>query len=65
MFLFKKIVAPFFFPLSCCLEILIIWLILLWFTKYKKTAKIIISAGVILLTLLSYPTLPKMLLQPL
>lgn len=65
MFLFKKIVAPFFFPLSCCLEILIIGLILLWFSKYKKAGKIIISAGVISLTLLSYPALPEMLLQPL
>jgi hypothetical protein len=36
MFLFKKIVAPFFFPLSLCLEILLFGLFLLWFTSREK-----------------------------
>jgi hypothetical protein len=35
MFLFKKIVAPLFFPVSLCLEILILGLFLL-FTLYRK-----------------------------
>ena len=43
MFLFKKIVAPFFFPLSICLEILFLGLFLLWFTRRQKTGKIIVS----------------------
>ncbi len=65
MFLFKKIVGPFFFPLSLCLEILIMGLILLWFTKKKKAGNIFVSVGVILLTLFSYEPLPNLLLRPL
>jgi uncharacterized SAM-binding protein YcdF (DUF218 family) len=65
MFLFRKIVGPFFFPLSLCLEILIIGLVLLWFTKKKRAGKIVVSSGVVLLLLFSYRPLPEMLLQPL
>jgi uncharacterized SAM-binding protein YcdF (DUF218 family) len=65
MFLFKKIVGPFFFPLSLCLEILIIGLLLLWFTKKKKAGNIFVSVGVILLMLFSYEPLPDLLLRPL
>ncbi len=65
MFLFKKTVGPFFFPLSLCLEILIVGLVLLWFTKKKKAGKIIVSSGVVLLLLLSYDPFPEMLLRPL
>ncbi len=65
MFLFKKIVGPFFFPLSLCLEIFIIGLILLWFTKKIRTGKVVILIGVILLTFLSYDVSPKLLLKPL
>jgi uncharacterized SAM-binding protein YcdF (DUF218 family) len=65
MFLFKKILGPFFLPLSLCLEILIIGLILLWFTKKKKAGKIFVSVGVALLILFSYGPLPDLLLRPL
>jgi uncharacterized SAM-binding protein YcdF (DUF218 family) len=65
MFLFKKIVGSFFFPLSLCLEMLIIGLILLWFTPKKRAGKVIVSLGVILLTLLSYGAFTHMLLKPL
>ena len=65
MFLFKKIVGPFFFPLSLCLEILVIGLILLWFIPKKRAGKVMVSLGVILLTLLGYGALTHMLLKPL
>jgi len=65
MFLFKKIVGPFFFPLSLCLEIFLIGLFVLWFTQKKKAGKIIVSAGVILLILCTYGPFPRLLLKPL
>ncbi len=65
MFLFKKIAGPFFFPLSLCLEVFIVGLILLWFTKKKRAGKIVVTAGVALIALLSYGPLPTWLLQPL
>jgi uncharacterized SAM-binding protein YcdF (DUF218 family) len=65
MFLFKKIVGPFFFPLSLCLEILIIGLILLWLTPKKRGGKVIVSLGVTLLILLSYGAFTDVLLKPL
>ena len=65
MFWFKKIVAPFFFPLSICLEILLLGLFFLWFTRRQKTGKIVISTGVVLLTVISYGVFSNMLLRPL
>jgi uncharacterized SAM-binding protein YcdF (DUF218 family) len=65
MFLFKKIVAPFFFPLSICLEILFLGLFFLWFTRRQKTGKIVVSIGVIFLAMISYSTFSNMLLRPL
>jgi uncharacterized SAM-binding protein YcdF (DUF218 family) len=65
MFLFKKIVAPFFFPLSICLEILFLGLLILWLTRKQKTGKIIVSIGVILLTLISYGAISDLFLGPL
>jgi uncharacterized SAM-binding protein YcdF (DUF218 family) len=65
MFLFKKIVGPFFFPLSLCLEIFLIGLFLLWFTRKKTAGKILVSVGVILLILSSYGPFPDLLLKPL
>jgi len=65
MFLFKKIIGPFFFPLSLCLEILIVGVVLLWLTKKLRAGKILVSIGILLLTLLSYSALPNLLLKPL
>jgi uncharacterized SAM-binding protein YcdF (DUF218 family) len=65
MFLFKKIVGPFFFPLSLCLEILIIGSFLLWFTKKRRAGKIFVSVSAALLILFSYGPLPDLLLRPL
>jgi uncharacterized SAM-binding protein YcdF (DUF218 family) len=65
MLLFKKIIGPFFFPLSLCLEIFIIGLFLLWFTRKKKAGRIFISVGVIFLILCTYGPVPRLLLKPL
>ena len=65
MFLFKKIIAPMFFPVSLCLEILLLGLIILWFTRRQNTGKVVISIGVLLLALLSFSVVSDELLQPL
>jgi len=63
--MFKKIVAPLFFPLSLCLEILIVGILLLWFTRKQKTGKILVTIGVTFLTVLSYGVASEILLRPL
>jgi len=65
MFLFKKIVAPFFFPLPICFEILLIGLLTLWFTRRQKTGKVIVSIGVFWLALISYGAVSNIFLAPL
>jgi uncharacterized SAM-binding protein YcdF (DUF218 family) len=65
MFLFKKIVTPFFLPVSVCIEVLLLGLILLWFTRLQKTGKVIVTIGLILLTGLSYGPVSEALLRPL
>ena len=65
MFIFKKLVAPLFFPIPICLEILFLGLFFLWFTRRQKTGKIVVSIGVIFLTVISYSAISNMLLRPL
>jgi uncharacterized SAM-binding protein YcdF (DUF218 family) len=65
LFLLKKIVAPFFFPVPLCLEILLLGLFFLWFTSRQKTGKIVVSVGVLLLTVFSYGAISNTLLRPL
>jgi uncharacterized SAM-binding protein YcdF (DUF218 family) len=49
MFLFKKIVSRFLFPIPLCLEVLLIGLLLLWFTRKQKAGRIVVTlAGVLL-----------------
>jgi uncharacterized SAM-binding protein YcdF (DUF218 family) len=65
VFLFKKILAPFLLPFSICLEILLLGLILLWFTSRQRTGKVVLSIGVLLLALLSFSAFSDKLLGPL
>ena len=65
MFLFKKIVAPLFSPVTLILELFLIGLVLLWFTKRQKTGKTIITFGVIVLAILSYGSFSDFLLTSL
>ncbi len=54
LFLLKKIVSPFFQPLSIVLLLLVSGLMLLWMTKKKNLGKIFITMGTIMLLLASY-----------
>lgn len=65
MYLFKKIVAPIFFPLPLCMEILLLGLFLLWFTSKQKAGKIVITVGVGLFVAFSYGIFQGILLQSL
>src|SRR3990172_2218739 len=63
MFILKKIIGQLFFPVPLCLEILIVGLLMLLLTRKQKAAKIILSVGVILFTILSYPALSNTFLR--
>jgi len=65
MFLFKKIVAQLFFPLSIIIEILIFGIFLLWFTHRQKAGKMVVFAGVLLLALFSYGSIADICLKSL
>jgi uncharacterized SAM-binding protein YcdF (DUF218 family) len=65
MFLMKKILTLLFFPLSLGLELLLLGLVLLWFTRKQKTGKVVLSIGFLLLLTLSYNAVSDQLLQPL
>lgn len=62
MFLLKKIIAPLLYPLPFCLLILITGLYMLWFTSRQKAGKILVSAGVAILTILGYGIVSDILL---
>jgi uncharacterized SAM-binding protein YcdF (DUF218 family)/pterin-4a-carbinolamine dehydratase len=65
MFIFKKIIASFLYPLPLSLLISLLGLYLLWFTAKQKTGKILVSVGVIILTLFSCSVISNKLLRPL
>lgn len=65
MFILKKLISQFFLPVPLCLELFIIGLVLLLFTRKQRAGKLIISIGVILFTFLSYETIPNILLKSL
>ena len=65
MFLLKKIIAPFFFPVPLGLEMLLLGLALLWFTRRQTAGKILVSAATALLLILSYAFVPNLALRPL
>lgn len=49
MYLIKKVLGRFLFPVSLSLEVLLIGLLLLWFTRKQKTGKTVVTfAGVML-----------------
>jgi uncharacterized SAM-binding protein YcdF (DUF218 family) len=65
MFLLKKIVAPFFYPLPLCLEILTAGLLLLWFTRRQRAGKVMVTLAAVLLVFLSFSWGSDLLLAPL
>ncbi len=54
MFILKKIVSRFLFPLPLSLEILLVGLYLLWFTRKQRAGKALVTSGTLLLAGLSY-----------
>lgn len=65
MILLKKIISPFFYPLTLCMILMICGLFLLWFTKRQKMGKILVSMGVIITAMLSYGAISDSILRPL
>jgi uncharacterized SAM-binding protein YcdF (DUF218 family) len=65
MFEFKKIVGPLFYPLPFCFIVIIIGLLLLWFTRRQITGKIVITIGACLLYLSGNIFIADSILKPL
>ena len=65
MFILKKIISGFLFPLPLSLLLSFLGLYLLWFTAKQKVGKIMVSVGLAILTLFSYSVLSDKLLRPL
>jgi uncharacterized SAM-binding protein YcdF (DUF218 family) len=65
MYIFKKIVSKFFFPMPMCFIISFVGLYFLWFTTRHRLGKIFISAGLCMIYLLSCGPLSYSLLNPL
>lgn len=65
MFLFQKIAGPLFFPVTMVLIILLLGLFLLILSRRKKTGKVFILIGILLLGTLSYEPFSERLLKPL
>ncbi len=57
--------TPFFLPVSICIEILLLGIILLWFTRWQKTGKAIVTIGLITFIGMSYGPISEALLRPL
>jgi len=65
MFAFKKIVSPMFLPLPLCVGILLVGIILLWFTRKQRAGKLAVSLAGLMLLLLGNHKVANVLLGPL
>jgi len=65
MFILKKIISAFLYPLPLSLLLSFLGLYLLWFTTKQKVGKILVSVGLVILTLFSYSIITNKLLRPL
>jgi len=65
MFLVKKIVGPMLLPLSLCLGILLVGIILLWFSRKQRGGRILVSIGFVLLLAFGYEATSDPFLKPL
>jgi uncharacterized SAM-binding protein YcdF (DUF218 family) len=65
MFLMKKILSRFLFPVPLSLEFLLIGLFLLWFTRRERAGKALVTCGALLLLGLSNNFVSNALLRPL
>jgi uncharacterized SAM-binding protein YcdF (DUF218 family) len=65
MFLIKKIVALFLYPVGLCLGIFILGLFCLWATRRQRLGKVLVTLGTVLLLLFSTSLISLGLLVPL
>ena len=65
MFILKKIISAFIYPLPFSLLLSFLGLYFLWFTNKQRTGKIVMSVGLVILTLFSYRVIADKLLRPL
>ena len=65
MFIVKKIVPLFLYPVSLCLGILILGLVFLWATRRQRLGKGLATLGTVLLLLLSLDGISGQFLTPL
>jgi uncharacterized SAM-binding protein YcdF (DUF218 family) len=65
MFILKKIISSFLYPFPISLLLSFLGLYLLWFTTKQKAGKILVSIGLVILTLFSYNVISDKLLRPL
>jgi uncharacterized SAM-binding protein YcdF (DUF218 family) len=65
MFFIKKIVSRFLFPMPLSLELLLVGLILLWFTRRQRAGKALVTMGTVVLLGFSNLLTSNALLRPL
>ena len=65
MFVVKKIVARFFYPVGLCLGILVLGLFCLWATRRQRLGKVLVTLGTVLLLLGSSSLISSGLMVPL
>ncbi|UCH79937.1 MAG: hypothetical protein JSW20_09295 [Nitrospiraceae bacterium] len=65
MFLFKKIAGHFFSPLSIIIMLLVAGFLLLSYTSRKKSGKLLIAAGILVLALCSFRATADIFIRPL
>ena len=65
MFLLKKIISAFLYPLPVCLGFLFVGLLFLWFTRKQWAGKVLVTLGALLLALLSSANIADRILSPL
>ena len=65
MFILKKIISAFLYPLPLSLLVSFLGLYLLWFTNKQRAGKIVVSGGLVILTLFGYRVVADKLLRPL
>jgi len=65
IFVLKKIISPFFMPLSASLVLALLGLFFLCFTRRQKTGKVLVTISTLLLGFLSYDAVSDMLARPL
>ncbi len=65
MYFFKKLVAPLLSPYTICLELMLVGLVLIWFTRAQRAGRWLTTFGFLLLVLLGQGALSALLLDPL